>query len=54
MTRNDDWRDDCDERPARRHRGCGGWAAYHGPCGALDCPDCYPGSWDSDEDGGEE
>lgn len=22
--------------------GCGGVAAYHGPCGAEDCPSCYP------------
>ena len=22
--------------------GCTGWASERGPCGALDCPDCYP------------
>jgi len=42
---------DCDEEPApRRPRGCRGWAAYDGPCGATDCPTCYPGSWDSRDD----
>ena len=29
-------------RPRRRPRGCGGWAAYDGPCGAPDCPTCHP------------
>ena len=23
---------------------CRGWAAYDGPCGALDCESCRPGS----------
>jgi hypothetical protein len=26
-----------------RFGGCGGWSAYYGPCGATDCPSCYPG-----------
>jgi len=41
-------------RTRRTPRGCGGWAAYDGPCGALDCPSCYPGSWDSHDDEEEE
>ena len=34
---------------------CRGWASYSGPCGALDCTNCYPGcdqnedeDWDED------
>jgi len=23
---------------------CGGWGSYEGPCGSLDCINCYPGS----------
>lgn len=42
--------DDCDEPKRRTPRGCGGFASYHGPCGATDCPTCYPGSWDRDEE----
>lgn len=48
--RHDDDLDDAPPRAKRRPRGCGGWANYSGPCGATDCPDCYPGSWDEDED----
>jgi len=29
--------------------GCGGYAAYHGHCGATDCPTCHPGSWDMED-----
>ena len=37
-------------RRRRTPRGCGGFASYDGPCGATDCPSCYPGSWDRDEE----
>lgn len=31
--------------------GCGGSASYYGPCGAYDCPSCYPISrFPEDED----
>ena len=33
----------------RRQKGCGGYAAWRGHCGATDCPTCYPGSWDSED-----
>lgn len=47
---DDDFRD-APPSTKRSPRGCGGWSAYRGPCGATDCPDCYPGSWDEpDED----
>jgi hypothetical protein len=46
MTRHpDDWADDRTPYPRRRPvrpRGCGGFAAYEGPCGATDCPTCHP------------
>ncbi len=44
--------DDCDEPRGRGRtpRGCGGHANYTGPCGATDCPSCYPFSWDRDEE----
>ena len=33
-----------DEREEQRRRGgCAGWASWRGPCGATDCPTCYPG-----------
>jgi len=38
--------------PSRRTRSaynCGGWANYHGPCGATDCINCYPGGACEDE-----
>ena len=43
--------DDARDEPKRRTpRGCGGFANYTGPCGATDCPSCYPFSWDRDEE----
>jgi len=36
--------------PKRRPRGCGGYASWSGHCGAPDCPDCYPSTWDETED----
>ena len=44
----DDARDEYHRR--RTPRGCGGHANYTGPCGATDCPSCYPFSWDRDEE----
>ena len=45
-----DYRDDYDADPEpRKPAGCRGWASYDGPCGATDCPSCYPGSWDQED-----
>lgn len=38
------------ERRQRAKYGCGGYASATGHCGATDCPTCYPGSWDQDDD----
>lgn len=27
---------------------CRGWASWRGPCGATDCSDCYPHTWDEE------
>ena len=44
MTYHGDWDDDHTPYPRRKpkRRGCGGWGAYEGPCGAPDCPACHP------------
>jgi hypothetical protein len=65
MSRRSRYEEACDEGydgppPGSSRRGyisCGGWAE-DGPCGAGDCPDCYPGSYDKceedEEDGSNE
>ena len=47
--RDDDHREYLEERrhyereEPRRHGRCAGWASWRDPCGATDCPTCYPG-----------
>lgn len=50
----DDERWETEHRPRRRISGCRGWAAYDGPCGALDCPTCHPEILADDHDEMEE
>lgn len=38
------------ENDIRKRYRCGGWANKNGPCGALDCEDCFPGNLGAEDE----